>query len=54
MFKVMGGVSVMFKVMGVGVRGASHIQGDGRGVPIMFKVMGAGVRHREGRQSCSR
>ena len=41
MFKVMGGVSAMFKVMAVsrvqgddregGVRGISHVQGDGRG-----------------------
>ena len=38
MFIVMGGASVMFKVMG-GVRGVSHVQDDGRG---------------EGRQSCSR
>ena len=32
MFKVMVGVSVMSKVMGDRLRGASHVQGDGRGV----------------------
>ena len=41
----------MFKVMG-GVRGVSHVQGDGRGCggSSMFKVMGGG----EGRQPCSK
>ena len=31
----------MFKVMGGGVRGVSHFQGDGRGAgaSVMFKVM---------------
>ena len=63
MLKVIGGVgaSAMFKVMAVshvkgddrvGVRGISHVQGDGRGcgASAMFKVMGVG----EGRQPCSR
>ena len=30
MFKVMGGVSVIFNVMGGGMRGVSHVQCDGR------------------------
>ena len=37
----------MFKVM-EGVRGVSHILGDGRGVSVMFKVMGGGVSHVQG------
>ena len=55
MFKVMGGVSAMFKVMarggGVGasamfkpMRGVSHVQGDGRGVRGVSHVQGDGVR----------
>ena len=34
----------MFKVMGEGVRGVSHAQGDGRRASVMFKVMGGGER----------
>ena len=46
MFNVIGGVgggSAMLKVMG-GVRGVSHVQGDGRGASDMSKVMGGGIR----------
>ena len=39
MFKVMAGVSAMFKVIAGGVRGVSNVEGDRRG---------------EGRQPCSR
>ena len=57
MFNVMGGVSVMFKVMGDGVRGAivchSHVQGDGRGVRGASHVQGD-RKGDEGRQPCSR
>ena len=54
----MGGVSVMFKVMGEGVRGVCQFQGDGRGVSHVHGD-GMGVSHvqgdgrGEGRQSWS-
>ena len=34
----------MSKVMGGGVRGVSHVQGDVRGTSVMFKVMRGGRR----------
>ena len=53
----------MFKVMKRGLRGVSHVQGDGggggRGASAMFKMMTKGVRgvshvQGDGRQPCSR
>ena len=45
MFKVMGGglgVSAMLNVMTRGVRGVSHVQGDGRGLRGVSHVQGDG------------
>ena len=54
MLKVIGGVRGVSHVQGDGrrLRGVSHVQGDGRGVRGVSNV--EGYRRGEGRQPCSR